>query len=414
MRSRALFFSLGLFALLAVGLNSDRALFAATPAGKSGAGDDLRAVYANVTDVAEGKRVAEACTRCHGADGISTAKGVPNVAGQRPAYLYAKLRAYQAGTRGDHGMEGAVKFLSDDALVKVSAYYASLDPAQPPLAKSAGKAAAGKTAPAGPDPVAAGKAAAAACGGCHGETGVSKTPGMPSLAGLDPKYLISAITAYKTGQRKNDMMKSFAAPLSDAAIGNIALFYALQKPAKAETPAAGNPAAGKAAAAACAGCHGDQGVSASPDNPSLAGQDAEYFAAALKGYKDGTRKHEAMKPLADALGDSAMKDLAAYYAGLQPQQPKVEKPLTTAEWVERCDRCHGYNGNSTDLRTPALSGQRAEYLEKSLRAYQSGSRKDSVMAAMSSGLTESDMAGLAAHYSRQRARAFVFINVPCK
>jgi len=391
---------------MSISFSASAAAQAATA--KAGSGDDLRAVYATVPDIAEGRRVAETCSRCHGANGISTTKGVPSVAGQRPAYLYAKLKAYQAGTRGDHGMEGAVKFLSDDALVKVAAYYASLDPAQP-LAKSTGK-----PVPAQPDPVAAGKAAAAACAGCHGETGVSKTPGMPSLAGLDPKYFIAAMTAYKTGQRKNDMMKSLAAPLSEAAIGNIALFYALQKPAKAQTAASGNPAAGKAAAAACAGCHGDQGVSGSPANPSLAGQDTEYFAAALRGYKDGTRKDDTMKSAVSALTDTAIKDLAAYYAGLQPQQPKVEKPLTTAEWVQRCDRCHGYNGNSTDPRTPALAAQRIEYLDKSLRAYQKGTRKDSVMAAMSNSLTENDVAALAAYYTRQRARAFVYLNLPCK
>lgn len=410
MRSRGLVFLLGILVLIAGGTIADRMLFAAAPAGnvKPGASEDLRAVYANVTDVAEGRRVSEACTRCHGASGISATKGVPNVAGQRPAYLYAKLRAYQAGTRGDHGMEGAVKFLSDDALVKVAAYYASLDPAQP-LAKDAGKAV-----PAKPDPVAAGKAAAAACAGCHGETGVSKTPGMPSLAGLDPKYFVAAMTAYRSAQRKHDLMKSLAAPLSEAAIGNIALFYALQKPAKAQTTASGNPAAGKAAAAACAGCHGDQGVSGSPANPSLAGQDAEYFAAALRGYKDGSRKDDAMRSAVSALTDTAIKDLAAYYAGLPPQQPKVEKPLTIAEWVQRCDRCHGFNGNSTDPRTPALAAQRIEYLDKSLHAYRGGARKDSVMAAMSSSLTESDVAALAAYYARQQARAFVYVNLPCK
>ncbi len=56
----------------------------------------------------------------------------------------------------------------------------------------------------------AGKAAAAACAGCHGETGVSSMPGMPSLAGLDPAYFVAAMNAYKSGQRKDDMMKSIA------------------------------------------------------------------------------------------------------------------------------------------------------------------------------------------------------------
>ena len=60
-------------------------------------------------------------------------------------------------------MNNAVKFLSDDALVKVAAYYANLDPAQPVAARGA-KGGAAKS-----DPVSAGKAAAAGCAGCHGE-----------------------------------------------------------------------------------------------------------------------------------------------------------------------------------------------------------------------------------------------------
>lgn len=397
--------------VLAVGLTSaGYSPNAATQSAKAkpGEGDDLRAVYATAADVAEGRRVTESCSRCHGPNGISTTKGVPNVAGQRPAYLYAKLRAYQAGTRGDHAMEGAVKFLNDEALVKVAAYYASLEPALPTLTDGA------KAAPAKPDPVAAGGAAAAGCAGCHGDAGISKTPGMPSLVGLDLKYLVAAMTAYKSGQRKHDIMKSLMAALSDANLKNIALYYALQKPARAQTPAPGDQAAGKAAAAGCAGCHGEQGVSGNPANPSLAGQDAQYFASALLAYKDGSRKDEMMKGPAAALNDRAMRDLAAYYAAQQPQPPKVEKPLTIAEWVQRCDRCHGVNGNSTDPRSPALAAQRAEYLAKSLRAYQAGGRKDSVMAAMSSSLTDADVEALAAYYARQRARAFVYVILPGK
>ena len=42
--------------------------------------------------------------------------------------------------------------------------------------------------------------------------------------------------AYKTGQRKNDTMKAMLAAVSDKAMANVALFYALQKPARAKTP----------------------------------------------------------------------------------------------------------------------------------------------------------------------------------
>jgi cytochrome c553 len=371
-------------------------------------GDDLRAVYATAEDVAEGKRLAEtSCAGCHGANGISSTPGVPHLAAQRPAYLYLELRAYQSGARGDSAMNNAVKFLSDDALFKVAAYYAGLDPI-PPGATN------GATLAAKPDPVQAGKTAAAACAGCHGEAGISKTPGMPSLVGLDPQYLVAAMKAYKDSQRKNDMMKSLLAAVSDADMNNMALYYALQAPGRAQTPAAGDQAAGKAAAAACAGCHGDQGVSGNPATPSLAGQDAQYLAAALRAYKDGSRTAAAMQAPAAAFDDNAIKNMSAYYATQQPQPPKVRTPLTSAEWAQRCDRCHGVNGNSTDPRSPALAAQRVDYLEKVLHAYRTGARRSPPMAAMSAVLTEEDVENLAAHYARQQARAFVYVIVPPK
>jgi cytochrome c553 len=377
----------------------------AQPAGaKTGKSDDLRAVYATSVDVADGKRVAEAsCVRCHNLDGVSTTKGVPHIAGQRPAYLHLELRAYQTSVRGEKAMDGVVKYMSDDALVKVAAYYASLDPPQPVAASSA------KPAAAKPDPAQAGKAAATACAACHGDGGISKIPGTPSLVSFDPKYLVVAMKAYKGGQRKHDMMKSLLGAVSDADMENIGLYYALQKPARAQTAVTGNPAAGKAAAAACAGCHGNAGVSGNPVTPSLAGQDAQYLAAAVKAYKDGSRSDETMKGPVASLDDGKMKDLAAFYATQQPQAPNVRKPLTTAEWAQRCDRCHGINGNSTDPLTPALAGQRTDYLEKVLHDYRTRARKSPQMAAMSDALVEVDIENLAAHYARQKARAVVFV-----
>ena len=372
-----------------------------------GSPDDLKAAYATAADVAEGKRLAEAsCASCHGANGISATKGVPHLAGQRAAYLHFELRVYQSGARGDNTMNASVRFLSDDALVKVAAYYASLDPAQPATTGA-------KAAPAGPDAVQAGKLASASCAGCHGEAGITKTPGMPNLVGLDPKYLVAAMRAYKGGQYKSDVMKSLLANVTDAEMDNIALYYALQKPARAQTPAPGNQAAGKAAAAACAVCHGDQGVSADPAIPSLAGQDAQYFAVALKAYKEGSRSDATMKSLVASLDDRIVRDLAAYYAAQQPRQAERQR-LTTAEWAQRCDRCHGVDGNSTDPRSPALAAQRVDYLRKVLHEYQTGARKSGAMAAMSGVLTDADVENLADHYARQKARAVVYVTLPAK
>ncbi len=368
---------------------------------------DLRSAYATTQELAEGKQLAEAsCARCHGLNGISTAEGVPHIAGQRPAYLHFEMRVYQSGGRDNKPMTDAVKFLSDDALMKVSAYYGSLNPAQP------GAPARGKAAPAKPDPVAAGKAAAAGCAGCHGEVGISKTPGMPSLVGLDAKYFVAAVNAYKRGERKHDMMKTLVSALSDADVKSMALFYALQKPDRAKTPAQGNKEVGKAAAASCSGCHGEGGVSTSPATPSIAGQDGQYFVAAMRAYKSGSRTDQTMKGPASATDDNVLADLAAYYASQQPKAPKVAKPLTTAEWAQRCDRCHGINGNSTDLRTPGLAAQRLEYLARVLRAYRKGERKSKEMNFMTDMLTDADVEGLAEHYARQTARSVVYVLVP--
>lgn len=377
---------------------------AAQPRIKPAAGDDLRAVYANAADIAEGRRVAESsCARCHGANGISSTRGTPHIAGQRAAYLHLQLRAYQAGARPQSPMAGAVRFLRDDALVNVAAYYASREPPRPLAAKAPA---------ADVDPVQAGKNAAAACAGCHGENGVSSMPGTPSLAGFEPKSFVAAMAAYKSGERRNDMMKSFAAGLNEASLNNLALFYALLKPEKTKNAAAGDAAAGKTAAAACGGCHGETGVSTIPGTPSLAGQDAQYLAAATHAYRDGTRRNETMKAPAAALDERAVKDVAAFYAAQAPQPPNVRRPLTLADLTARCERCHGASGNSIEPLIPALAAQRADWLEPVLEAYRKGERKSSAMAAMSALLSESDVKALAAHYARQSARPVVYVLVP--
>jgi cytochrome c553 len=376
--------------------------------------DELRPVYANADDIRDGKELADAtCAKCHGADGVSTIKGVPNLAGQRPIYLYRELKAYKLGDRpaGDevHNMR-LMKFFSDDALAKVAAYYASLDPAPPPEGAP----------PKYVDPVATGKAASASCAKCHGDTGVSHKEGVPSLVGLNPKYLFETMQAYKEGDRpideKNADMKKALDALNDQDLQHIALYYALQDQGlvKAQTPNPGGAPVAKEQLAACAKCHGEAGISTSAATPSLAGQDATYLLDALRAYKDGTRDDDTMSPKARKLDDVEMKNLAAYYAGLDPKPVNLPKPLSPDEWAEKCDRCHGPGGNSTRPDSPALAGQRIDYLEKVLKAYQKGARKSPEMAAMSSILTDDDIAGLAAHYAFQKGRPVVFITVPQK
>lgn len=401
-RLRTLFAPLAAAAIALAGLSTAFAQPQRIQAG----GEDLRPIYANSQDVAEGKHIAEVgCVRCHALNGVSTTAGVPSLAGQRAPYLYDRLKAYREGKRSQGPMGGAVKFLSDDALVKVSAYFASLEPPHPSAAPA-------KATPAKTDPMQGAKSAAEACSGCHGDNGVSTSPGTPNLAGVDPKFFAKVMKEYKTGQRKNDMMKPVADGLSEADIQTLGLYYALQKPAKSPNKAKGDVNAGKAAATSCAGCHGDNGVSGNPNTPSLAGQDPEYLVDATKAYKDGTRAEESMKGVASALNEATMHNLAAYYAAQTPQPPAVRKPLSTAEWVERCNRCHGTNGNSIEPTMPALASQRADWLETMLVQYRTGERKSGAMNAMASGLSDADIKELAAYYSRQPARPVTYVLVP--
>ena len=73
--------------------------------------------------------------------------------------------------------------------------------------------------------VAAGKAKAGACAGCHGASGEGNKPN-PPLTGLPEAKFVQAMKDYKSGKRPNPVMKSFAGPLSDQDFENLAAYYA--------------------------------------------------------------------------------------------------------------------------------------------------------------------------------------------
>ena len=70
-------------------------------------------------------------------------------------------------------------------------------------------------------------------------------------------------------------------------------------------------------AAACAACHGQNGISLSPSWPTLAGQHEEYLVHALNQYRDGSRKDPVMSPMAAPLTDEDVKLLAKFYSSLK-------------------------------------------------------------------------------------------------
>ena len=72
----------------------------------------------------------------------------------------------------------------------------------------------------------AGRKAAIACQTCHGLDGVSKLPEAPNLSGQVEPYLVKALTEYRDGVRRNEIMNVVAKPLSDGEIADLAAYYA--------------------------------------------------------------------------------------------------------------------------------------------------------------------------------------------
>lgn len=151
---------------------------------------------------------------------------------------------------------------------------------------------------------------------------------------------------------------------------------------------AGNPAAGKEKAAACAGCHGADGNSAAPNFPKLAGQHEGYLLKQLKAYKSGLRDNAIMAGQVAGLSEQDMADLAAYFASqtikpgkaspdLVDEGSKLYRGGNLASGVSACAACHGPSGAGNPAAGfPALAGQHAEYTTTQLKAFREAGHVD--------------------------------------
>lgn len=64
-----------------------------------------------------------------------------------------------------------------------------------------------------------------------------------------------------------------------------------------------------------------------------------------------------------------------------------------------CAACHGANGISIIPDYPNLAGQKVKYLESSIKAYRDGERKNAIMSPMAAGLSDDDVANIAAYFA---------------
>jgi cytochrome c553 len=165
----------------------------------------------------------------------------------------------------------------------------------------------------------------------------------------------------------------------------------------------GNPASGKGKTEACAGCHGNAGVSRGLPGPTLAGQSEAYLVEALTAYKTGKRNNELMKAMVANLGDDDIANVAAYYASLQCKvAPNAadQAAAARAAGASVCTNCHGANGISADRSAPNLAGQSKDYLAAALKSYASGARSHVVMYVIAKATNDANVAKIATYYAR--------------
>jgi cytochrome c553 len=189
----------------------------------------------------------------------------------------------------------------------------------------------------------------AMCIGCHGLPGYQasfpEVYKVPMIAGQNARYIVAALSGYRSGDRRHPSMRAVAASMSDQDMADVALYYeglgksgaAAAVPASAEAP----PAALKDRLAACAACHGPNfNNTTDPANPRLAGQHADYLYVALKAYMtDGNpnvgRASATMRGMVlqevdgkkkATFSRAELKQLAEYLAGLPGELRVVPQP----------------------------------------------------------------------------------------
>jgi cytochrome c553 len=176
----------------------------------------------------------------------------------------------------------------------------------------------------------AGEGKVAMCIGCHGIHGYQASfpeiYKVPMISGQNAKFIVSALSAYKKGERKHPSMRAIAEGLSDQDIADVAAYYEAHgqggAAATAKAPAPTAKVAELLNKGGCVACHGDNfNKPIDPSYPKVGGQPADYLFVALKSYKtEGHatwgRANGIMGGVAKQFSNAELKQLAGYVASL--------------------------------------------------------------------------------------------------
>jgi cytochrome c553 len=167
----------------------------------------------------------------------------------------------------------------------------------------------------------------------------------------------------------------------------------------------------------CAACHGVDGNSPIPVNPSLAGQHPGYLYKQLADFKAGRRKNAAMNAIVANLSNDDLRDLAAYFAAQKPMTGAAKDRALVAAGqrlyrggnseagVPACSGCHSPDGAGIPAQYPRLAGQHGDYTVAQLQSFRNGDRDNdpnAMMRVIASRLSDKDMAAVAQYITGLR------------
>ena len=172
-------------------------------------------------DPAAGQKKSMICSACHGANGNSSNGDYPSLAGQVPGYIAQQLANFKSGIRSNTIMGGMAQTLTEEDMANLDAWYSSQQPTVYALAEDQLETAQlGETLYRGGYP----PMQVPACMGCHGPAGAGIPPIFPRLAGQHAEYTETQLLAFKSEQRRSEIMSPIAFRLSAEQIRALALY----------------------------------------------------------------------------------------------------------------------------------------------------------------------------------------------
>jgi cytochrome c553 len=152
------------------------------------------------------------------------------------------------------------------------------------------------------------------CDACHGENGVPIDASIPIIWGQQEYFLVKQLHDYKSGDRENQVMSTFAKTLTQAELRPAAAYLSKKSwPARTAPAAAPSPPDGMAV---CQICHQPNFVGGLPA-PRLAGQSYEYLVEAMRRFAEGERTNNAdMVKIMQELSPAQRDAMARYISGL--------------------------------------------------------------------------------------------------